>query len=67
MRLTMYFPIIDSIVIELNERFSCRNLEITKSIASLSPFKAQKENDLFYFRSGTSFKEFSFVQQNFCF
>ncbi len=37
MRLTMYFPTIDSILIELNERFSCHNLEIAKSIVSLSP------------------------------
>jgi hypothetical protein len=35
-RITMYFPTIDSILIELNERFSCGNIEIANSIASLS-------------------------------
>ncbi|CAF1592358.1 unnamed protein product [Didymodactylos carnosus] len=33
----MYFPTIDSILIELNKRFSCGNLQIANSIASLSP------------------------------
>ncbi|CAF4961518.1 unnamed protein product [Rotaria sp. Silwood1] len=36
-RVTMYFPTIDSILIELNERFSCHNLQIANSISSLSP------------------------------
>jgi hypothetical protein len=36
MRLTMYFPAIDSMSIELNERFPCHHLEIAKSVASLS-------------------------------
>lgn len=37
LRLTMFFPTIDAILIELKERFSCHNLEIAKSVASLSP------------------------------
>jgi hypothetical protein len=37
LRITMYFPTIDSIMVELNERFSCHNLQIVKSIISLSP------------------------------
>ncbi|CAF1184486.1 unnamed protein product [Rotaria sp. Silwood1] len=36
-RVTMYLPTIDSILVALNERFSCHNLQIAKSITSLSP------------------------------
>ncbi|CAF1593070.1 unnamed protein product, partial [Didymodactylos carnosus] len=36
-RVTMYFPTIDSILVELNERFSRHNLQIANSITSLSP------------------------------
>ena len=36
LQLTMFFLTIDMILIELKERFSCHNLEIVKSIASLS-------------------------------
>jgi hypothetical protein len=37
LRTTMYFPTIDSILIESNERFSYHTLEIANIIASLSP------------------------------
>ena len=36
-RVTMYYPTIDSILIELDERFACHNLKIAKSIMTLSP------------------------------
>ena len=36
-RTNMYFPTIDSILIELNDRLSCEKLQIAESISSLSP------------------------------
>ena len=36
-RLSMYFPTIDCMLVELKERFSCHNLRIATSVAALSP------------------------------